>query len=326
MATYLVTGGAGFIGSHLVEALVERGETVRVVDNFATGSRTNLAHLQGRFELLERNIMHPEELRGAFDGVDYVLHHAAIPSVPRSVADPLLVHQACATGTLNVLIAARDAHVKRVVYAASSSAYGDIEGQYKIENLAPRPLSPYAVAKLTGEQYCQVFYSVYGLETVALRYFNVFGPRQDPSSPYSAVIPLFLTAMMENRRPTIYGDGQQSRDFTFIENVILGNLLACQASSKQVAGQVMNLACGDSISLLDLINSINKLLGSSIQPVFTEARVGDVKHSCADISRARQSLGYAPKVSFEEGLAKTYAWFQTAWQSSKVADAASKPS
>ncbi len=314
MAIYLVTGGAGFIGSHLVEALVARGETVRVIDNFATGSRLNLAHLSGRFELLERDITRPEALRGAFDGVDYVLHHAAVPSVPRSVADPLLVHQACATGTLNVLIAARDAKVKRVVYAASSSAYGDIEGQYKTEDMAPRPLSPYAVSKLAGEQYCQVFYDVYGLETVALRYFNVFGPRQDPSSPYSAVIPLFMSAMMADRRPTIYGDGLQSRDFTYIANVVQGNLLACHADARLVAGQVMNLACGDTISLVQLVESLNTLLGKSIEPIFADPRPGDVKFSCADISKAKRLLGYQPEVSFQEGLARTYAWFQNATQ------------
>ncbi len=312
MAVYLVTGGAGFIGSHLVETLVNRGETVRVIDNFSTGSRGNLAHLTGKFELFEVDITRPDDLREPMRGVDYVLHQAAIPSVPRSVADPVTTHAACATGTLNILIAARDAGVKRVVYAASSSAYGDIEGDYKTETMSPQPLSPYAVAKLTGEQYCQAFYTVYGLETVALRYFNVFGPRQDPTSPYSAVIPLFMTAMLDDRRPTIYGDGTQSRDFTYIANVVEGNLLACKADGKRVAGQMMNLACGDRISLLQLVAALNKLLGKSIEPIFATPRAGDVKHSRADIAKARDLLNYEPMVSFEEGLARTLEWFQNA--------------
>jgi nucleoside-diphosphate-sugar epimerase len=245
-------------------------------------------------------------------GVDYVLHQAALPSVPRSVADPAGVHAACATGTLNVLIAARDAHVKRFVYAASSSAYGDIEGDYKVETMPPCPLSPYAVSKLAGEQYCQVFYHVYGLETVALRYFNVFGPRQDPTSQYSAVIPLFMTAMLDDRRPTIFGDGTQSRDFTYIDNVVQGNLLACSADGARAAGQVMNLACGDRISLLDLVAALNRLLGKSLEPIFADPRPGDVKHSRADIGKARALLGYEPVVAFEDGLARTLTWFEGA--------------
>ncbi len=312
MAIYLVTGGAGFIGSHLVEALVKQGETVRVIDNFATGSRENIAHLVDHVELFERDITRPEQLPGVFKGVDYVLHQAAIPSVPRSVADPYGAHEACATGTLNVLIAARDAGVKRVIYAASSSAYGNVESDYKREDMTPNPLSPYAVAKLTGEQYCQVFYEVYGLETVALRYFNVFGPRQDPTSPYSAVIPLFMTAMINDKPPTIFGDGLQSRDFTYIDNVVHGNLLACAAPRERVAGQMMNLACGDNITLLELANALNKLLGKSIEPTFAPPRPGDVKHSRADISKAGRLLGYEPVVTFEDGLAKTLAWLQSA--------------
>ncbi len=310
MATYLVTGGAGFIGSHLAEALVNRGENVRVIDNFSTGSRDNLAPMLEHIDLREVDITDLEAIRPAMQGVDYVLHQAAIPSVPRSVADPALTHAACVTGTLNVLIAARDAGVKRVVYAASSSAYGDIEGEYKVESMAPRPQSPYAVAKLAGEYYCEVFYRVYQLETVALRYFNVFGPRQDPNSPYSAVIPLFMTAMLAGRRPTIYGDGTQSRDFTYIDNVVHGNLLACTADRERVAGQVMNLACGDRISLLELVATLNKLLGKAIEPNFADPRPGDVKHSRADIHKAGQLLGYEPVVSFEEGLARTLEWFQ----------------
>lgn len=311
MATYLVTGGAGFIGSHLVDALLARGETVRVVDNFATGSRAYIQSVCERIAFYEVDITDLEALREPMQGVDYVLHQAAIPSVPRSVDDPLQTHAACATGTLNVLIAARDAKVKRVIYAASSSAYGDIEGTYKSEDMPPRPLSPYAVAKLVGEQYCQVFYTVYGLETVALRYFNVFGPRQDPNSPYSAVIPLFIKAMLAGKSPTIFGDGRQSRDFTYIENVVQGNLLACQADGR-VAGKVINLACGGSINLLDLIAAINALLGTHIEPIFAPPRAGDVKHSCADIRLAQELLGFEPTVSFQEGLRRTLAWLKAA--------------
>ncbi len=311
MATYLVTGGAGFIGSHLVDALLARGETVRVVDNFATGSRAYIQSVCERIAFYEVDITDLEALREPMQGVDYVLHQAAIPSVPRSVDDPLQTHAACATGTLNVLIAARDAKVKRVIYAASSSAYGDIEGTYKSEDMPPRPLSPYAVAKLVGEQYCQVFYTVYGLETVALRYFNVFGPRQDPNSPYSAVIPLFIKAMLAGESPTIFGDGRQSRDFTYIENVVQGNLLACKADGR-VAGKVINLACGGSINLLDLIAAINALLGTHIEPIFAPPRAGDVKHSCADIRLAQELLGFEPTVSFQEGLRRTLAWLKAA--------------
>ena len=310
MATYLVTGGAGFIGSHLAEALVKRGETVRILDNFVTGSSDNIAHLRGKVELFERDCTRPDQLTDAFQGVDYVLHQAAIPSVPRSVADPLQSHENCATGTLNVLIAARDAGVKRVIYAASSSAYGDLESDYKSEDMATNPLSPYAVAKLAGENYCQVFYKVYGLETVAIRYFNVFGPRQDPNSPYSAVIPLFMTAMLEGKSPIIYGDGTQARDFTYIENIIHGNLLACSANPDRVAGQVINVACADSISLLDLVDALNELLHTSINPTFAPPRKGDVKLSRANIGKAKDLLGYEPVVTFAEGLSRTLEWFR----------------
>jgi len=309
MAIYLVTGGAGFIGSHIVEALVARGETVRVIDNFATGSRANMASFADKITLYEVDIRDLEALHPAFEGVDYVIHQAAIPSVPRSVADPVLTHETCATGVLNVLIAARDAKVKRVVYAGSSSAYGDIEGQFKREDMPPLPLSPYAAAKLAGEYYLQAFYTVYGLETVTLRYFNVFGPRQDPFSPYSAVIPLFMDAMLKGKQPTIFGDGKQSRDFTYVDNVVLGNLLACQADSR-VAGKVINVACGESITLLDLIDGINSLLGTNIAPIFADPRPGDVRHSCADISLARELLGYTPQVGLIEGMARTLAWLK----------------
>ncbi|GAB4572438.1 MAG: SDR family oxidoreductase [Anaerolineae bacterium] len=307
--TYLVTGGAGFIGSHIVEALVEAGETVRVIDNFATGRPENLAPFRDRITFYELDITDRAALDEAFDGVDYVLHQAAIPSVPRSVDDPLGTHDANVTGTLNVLDAARKAGVRRVVYAASSSAYGEIAGEYKREDMNPSPLSPYAAAKLAGEHYCQAFFHVYGLETVALRYFNVFGPRQDPTSQYAAVIPLFVTAMLDGRPPTVYGDGLQSRDFTYVANVVRGNLLACKAPAA-AAGQVINMACGDSISLLDLIAEINAILGTDIAPVHTAPRPGDIKHSKADITRARELLGYEPQVSFREGLARTVAFFR----------------
>lgn len=308
--TYLVTGGAGFIGSHIVEALVKAGETVRVVDNFATGRPENIAPFRDQITFYEVDITDRAALDEPFEGVDYVLHQAAIPSVPRSVDDPIGTHDANVNGTLHVLDAARMAGVKRVVYAASSSAYGEIEGEYKNEEMTPGPLSPYAAAKLAGEHYCRAFHEVYGLETVALRYFNVFGPRQDPTSQYAAVIPLFITSMIDGRRPTIYGDGEQSRDFTFVQNVVHGNLLACKAPSP-AAGKVINMACGDSISLLDLIADINQILGTNIQPVHAEPRPGDIKHSKADIQRARDLLAYEPQVSFLEGLQRTVDFFRT---------------
>ncbi len=309
MTTYLVTGGAGFIGSHIAEALVKRGDTVRVFDNFSTGNRDNLANFIDRIDLYEGDITRPADLKKAMQGVDYVFHEAAIASVPRSVADPVAVHEAGGTGTLNVLVAARDAGVKRVMYAASSAAYGDAEGKYKTETSPIQPLSPYAVAKLIGEEYCQVFHRVYGLETVALRYFNVFGPRQDPHSEYSAVIPLFISALVEGRTPTIFGDGTQSRDFTYIGDIVRGNLLAASAPREKVAGQVINLAVGESFSLLDLINTLNRVMGKSVTPNFAPARAGDVKHSCSDISKAGELLGYEPTISFEDGLAETVRWF-----------------
>ncbi len=306
--TYLVTGGAGFIGSHIVEALVGAGKNVRVVDNFATGRRGNIAPFLDRITFYEVDITDRAALDEPFAGVDYVLHQAAIPSVPRSVNDPLGTHAANVNGTLNVLDAARHAGVRRVVYAASSSAYGEIAGDYKREDMVPAPLSPYAAAKLAGEHYCQAFTHVYGLETVSLRYFNVFGPRQDPTSQYAAVIPLFITAILEGRSPTVHGDGLQSRDFTYVANVVHGNLLACTAPD--AAGRVINLACGGSASLLELIASINAILGTAVPPVHTAPRPGDIKHSRADISLARDLLDYEPQIAFEEGLRRTIAFFQ----------------
>lgn len=307
--TYVVTGGAGFIGSHLVERLLRDGHRVRVVDNFSTGKRENLASMLDDIEFYEASITDRAALDRAFAGADYVLHQAALPSVPRSIAEPLMTNEYNVTGTLNVLLAARDAGVKRVGYAASSSAYGDIEGEFKREDMPPRPLSPYGVSKLAGEYYCQAFTAVYGLETVALRYFNVFGPRQDETSQYSAVIPLFITAMLRGEAPVIYGDGLQSRDFTYIDNVVYGNLLALKAP--QAAGQVMNLATGGKITLLDLVDKLNALLGTSYEPRFEAARSGDIKHSRADINRAGELLGYEPIVDFDEGLARTLEWYRT---------------
>jgi UDP-glucose 4-epimerase len=306
--TYIVTGGAGFIGSHIVERLLRDGHHVRVVDNLSTGRRENLAHLDGGFEFHPVSITDLKALAPIFAGADTIFHQAALPSVPRSVDDPLTTHEYNVTGTLNVLLAARDAGVRRVVYAASSSAYGDIEGEFKDETMPPHPLSPYGVAKLAGEYYCQAFTQVYGLETVCLRYFNVFGPRQDPTSQYAAVIPLFITAMLDDRRPTIYGDGLQSRDFTYIDNVVHGNLLAAQAP--RAVGQVMNLATGGRITLLDLVGKINDLLGTRLEPIHAEPRPGDIKHSRADIARARDLLDYTPVVDFDSGLARTVAWYR----------------
>lgn len=307
--TYVVTGGAGFIGSHIVERLLHDRQHVRVVDNLITGKRENLAHLDGKFEFHEVSITDQKALTAIFAGADTVFHQAALPSVPRSVDDPLTTNEYSVTGTLNVLLAARDAGVRRVVYAASSSAYGDIEGEFKVETMPPRPLSPYGVAKLAGEYYCQTFTEVYGLETVSLRYFNVFGPRQDPTSQYAAVIPLFITAMLDGKAPVIYGDGQQSRDFTFIDNVVHGNLLASQALG--AAGQMMNLATGGRVTLLELADKINRLLGTDFTPVHAPERKGDIKHSRAAIDKARDLLDYQPIVDFDTGLARTVEWYRS---------------
>jgi UDP-glucose 4-epimerase len=306
--TYIVTGGAGFIGSHIVERLLRDGHHVRVVDNLSTGKRENLAHLDGGFEFYQVSITDKDALAPIFDGADTVFHQAALPSVPRSIDDPLTTHEYNVTGTLNVLLAARDTGVRRVVYAASSSAYGDIDGDFKVETMSPRPMSPYGVGKLAGEYYCQAFTEVYGLETVCLRYFNVFGPRQDPTSQYAAVIPLFITAMLDDRPPTIYGDGLQSRDFTYIDNVVHGNLLAAQAP--RAVGQVMNLATGGRITLLELVDKLNRLLGTAFNPVHAEPRTGDIKHSRAGIDRARDLLDYEPVVDFDTGLKRTVEWYK----------------
>ena len=305
MTRFLVTGGAGFIGSSLTRTIVERGGEVRVLDNFLTGRGENLADLPD-VEIIKGDIRDLDGLRVAMKGVERVLHQAAVPSVARSLKDPLLSNEANITGTLNVLIAARDAGVPRVVFASSSSVYGDTPTMPKVETMTPSPLSPYAVTKLTGEHYLKVFHRLYGLETVALRYFNVFGPRQDPTSDYAAVIPLFINKMARGEVPHIHGDGSQSRDFTYIENVVQANLRAAEAPG--VGGEVFNVACGQRYTLLDLVASLNKILGTNIQPTFGDPRPGDVKHSLADISKARELLGYEPAFTFEEGLERTAAW------------------
>jgi nucleoside-diphosphate-sugar epimerase len=308
MPSYLVTGGAGFIGSHLAEALIGRGHTVRVVDNLAGGKRSNLAHVAG-VELLEGDLADMAVAERAVRGMEYVLHQAAIPSVPRSVDDPVSSNRANVTATLNVLVAARDARVKRLVYAGSSSAYGNAPTLPKREDMTPNPLSPYALQKVVGEQYCQMFTQLYGLETVTIRYFNVFGPRQDPGSPYSGVISLFSTALLAGRRPTIYGDGEQTRDFTYVANVVDGVLRACEAPN--VAGDVINVATGGRISLNELLRVMNRIVGSTVEPIYADARAGDVKDSQADIAKARALLGYEPTVGLEEGLRRTLDWFRT---------------
>jgi UDP-glucose 4-epimerase len=295
-----VTGGAGFIGSHLVDGLLQAGHSVRVLDNLSTGSLANLAQVQGRIDLIEGDITNLEAVRSAMRGVVWVFHEAALASVPRSVEDPATTNRTCVDGTINVLLAARDAKVQRVVYAASSSAYGASPSLPKRETDLPLPMSPYAVAKLAAEHYCAAFSEVYGLETVRLRYFNVFGPRQPPDSPYAAVIPRFLEAMMAGKSPVIYGDGLQSRDFTYVADIVQANFLAAKAPG--VSGKVFNIACGRRSSLLELVEKINSLLGTKIKPVHEPARPGDVKHSQADITRAQAELGYAPKVEIEEGL------------------------
>jgi nucleoside-diphosphate-sugar epimerase len=305
MASYLITGGAGFIGSHLTEELARRGQTVRVVDSLITGKRANLAHVPD-VELVEGDLADTAVAARVVTGMDYVLHQAAIPSVPRSVQDPITSNRANVTASLNILVAARDAGVKRLVYAGSSSAYGNTPTLPKREDMPPNPLSPYALQKLVGEQYCQMFTELYGFETVAIRYFNVFGPRQDPGSPYSGVISLFSTALLEGRQPIIYGDGEQTRDFTYIANVVDGVLRACDAPN--VAGEVINVATGGRISLNELLRVMNRIVGSKVQAVHMDARAGDVTDSQADITKAQTLLGYAPTVGLEEGLRRTLEW------------------
>jgi len=320
MALYLITGVGGFIGSSLARALLERGESVRGIDNFATGRRENLTEILDRIDFQEGSILDAEAMRKACQGVDYVLHEAAIPSVPKSVLDPVASNQANVDGTVNVLVAARDAKVKRVIYAASSSVYGDTPTLPKHEGMTPDPISPYAVAKLASEHYMISFYRCYQLETVSLRYFNVFGPRQDPSSPYSGVLAKFITLMLRGEAPTIYGDGEQSRDFTYIDNVVEANLLACQAPAEQVAGQVFNIATGRRITLNETFKALQGLTSYSGQPNYGPERGGDIKHSLASIAKAEAALGYRPTVDFEEGLQRTVAWYREAGVGSQMAN------
>jgi len=308
MAKYLVTGGAGFIGSHIVERLVREGESVRVLDNFATGKRGNLAPFAGKIDLFEGDLRKPADCAKACAGVEIIFHEGAVPSVPKSVEDPTTTHQANIDGTFNILMAARDAKCRRLIFAASSSAYGDQPELPSRETMRPAPLSPYAVHKLVGEYYLSVFNKCYGLETLALRYFNVFGSRQDPKSQYAAAIPAFVTSILRGESPTIYGDGEQTRDFTFIDNVVQANLLAAKAP--KVAGQVVNVACGERVSVNQIIAQINQLLGKNVPPKYVPERAGDVKHSLADISLARQVIGFEPIVSFADGLKRAIEWYK----------------
>jgi UDP-glucose 4-epimerase len=307
MARYLVTGGAGFIGSNIVEELLRRGETACVLDNLATGHLENLASVRDRIQFFEVDIRDLEKIRPAFEGVDYVVHLAALPSVPRSIADPVSTNQVNVWGTLNVLLAARDAGSKRVVFAASSSAYGDNPSLPRVETQMPRPLSPYALSKLAGEYYCQIFSRVYGLEAVALRYFNIFGPRQDPHSPYTGVLSKFIAAYSRGETPVIFGDGEQSRDFTYVDNVVDASLRACVAPG--VAGQVINIGAGERHTLNQTIILLNKIFGRSVAPRYDPPRPGDVLHSHADLTLASRLLGYQPKIRFEEGLNLTVMWY-----------------
>ena len=309
MTTCLVTGGAGFVGSHLVEALLARGDKVRVLDNLSTGKKTNLEPVLDRIEFHQASVIDRSALAELVHGVDTIYHLAAEPSVQRSVEDPVSCHEVCATGTLNVLDAARRAGVRRLIYAASSSAYGDAPGAVRTEEDPLTPLSPYAAAKLAGEMYCICSTAVYGLETVRLRFFNIFGPRQDAASPYSGVIALFVAAMTQGRQPTIYGDGMQSRDFVFVSDAVQALLKAAQ--SPNALGRVYNIGHGSRISVLDLVRNLNELLGTSIEPVHGPARPGDIRHSQADITRARRELGYEPAVPFIEGLRRTLDWYRS---------------
>jgi nucleoside-diphosphate-sugar epimerase len=304
---FLVTGGAGFIGSNIARTLVRQRCFVRVLDNLSTGKKSNLADILDKIEFIEADMGQTDVARAAVRDIDIVLHQGALPSVPRSVADPAATHRDCVDATFTMLLAARDAKVKRFVYAASSSAYGDTPTLPKIETMPVQPLSPYAVGKLVGEYYCSVFFKVFGLETISLRYFNVFGPSQNPKSQYAAAIPAFVTAILAGTPPTIYGDGTQSRDFTYVDNVVEANLLAARA--RQTHGEVVNIACGDRITVNEIINLINKLLGKNVKPDYVPSRPGDVKHSLADISLASKVIGYKPQVFFREGLEKAIDWY-----------------
>ncbi|HVM61266.1 MAG TPA: SDR family oxidoreductase [Verrucomicrobiae bacterium] len=306
---YLITGGAGFIGSNVAEHLAGQGRSVRIFDNFSSGKRSNVSALANQAEIVEGDLRDPKAVAQACQGARFVLHLGAMPSVTRSVEDPRTTSEANILGTVNLLIAARDAGVKRVVFSSSSSVYGDTPTLPKREDMPPSPLSPYAVHKITGEYYCRIFWQLYGLETVSLRYFNVFGPRQDPQSQYAAVIPRFITAILNDRPPTIYGDGKQTRDFSHVENVIDANLIACEAP-KEALGQSFNIACGGRVSLLELVDTVNKILGKNIAPKLDPPRPGDILHSQADIAKAEKLLGWKPRVNFREGIEKAVAWYK----------------
>ena len=312
MSNFLITGIAGFIGSSLAHALVARGHSVRGIDNLSTGKMENLFGILDGIDFREVDLADLHALHEACHDIDYVLHQAALPSVPRSIKDPIASNRSNAEGTLNILVASRDAKVKRVIYASSSSLYGDTPVLPKHEGMVPDPISPYAVSKLAGEYYMRSFFRVYGLETVAIRYFNVFGPRQDPTSMYSGVLSIFINSMLRGEQPTIFGDGEQSRDFTFIDNVVAANLLACEAPANQVAGKFFNVATGSRATLNYTYSVLQKLTKFNRPPLYAPARKGDITHSHADISLAQEHLGYQPLVGFEEGLARTVSWYKTA--------------
>lgn len=308
MEKFLVTGGAGFIGSNICKKLVSQRCFVRVVDNLLTGKKSNLAGFIDKVEFIQADMGDEDVARSAMKDIDFCLHQGALPSVPRSVDNPAATHQHCLNATFTLLLAARDAGVKRFVYASSSSAYGDTPTLPKIETMQPQPLSPYAAAKLAGEYYAKVFYEVFGLETISLRYFNVFGPHQDPTSQYAAAIPAFVTAILKDEQPIVFGDGEQSRDFTYVDSVVEANLLAAKA--KATSGEVINIACGQAVTVNETIRLINELVGKNIKPIYTDLRPGDVKHSLADITLARKLIGFKPKVSFRQGLEKAIEWYR----------------
>ncbi|AQT69702.1 UDP-glucose 4-epimerase [Anaerohalosphaera lusitana] len=308
MSSYLVTGGAGFIGSNICRRLVNEGHSVKVIDNLLTGKKSNLDDIIDKIDFIEGDMGDVELSKAAMKDVDVVFHQGALPSVPKSVDDPAATHKHCVDATFNVLLAARDSGVKRVVYAASSSAYGDSERLPKVEDMVTNPLSPYAVGKLVGEYYCKVFSEVFGLETIALRYFNVFGPYQDPTSQYAAAIPAFVTSILKGTPPTIYGDGEQSRDFTYIDNVVEANM--CAANAEKTQGEVVNIACGDRITVNEIIKMINSITGQNVEPEYAPRRAGDVKHSHADISKAKEVIGFEPVCEFREGLDKAIDWYR----------------
>ncbi|MBN1509066.1 MAG: SDR family oxidoreductase [Sedimentisphaerales bacterium] len=311
MEKFLVTGGAGFIGSNICKRLVADGYFVRVVDNLLTGKRSNLDAVSDKIDFIEADMGDEEVARSVVKDIDVVLHEGALPSVPRSVDDPAAAHRHCVDATFTLLLAARDARVKRFVYAASSSAYGDTPTLPKVEMMPTSPLSPYAVGKLVGEYYCAVFSRVFGLETISLRYFNVFGPQQDPTSQYAAAIPAFVTAILKDQPPTVYGDGEQSRDFTYIDNVVEASL--CAARAERTNGEVVNVACGERVTVNEIIAMINEILGKNVKPIYAPQRPGDVKHSLADITAARKLIGFEPVVLFREGLERAIAWYRDNW-------------